>query len=218
MTVCDDVVRPCKALQWRDVLEINEALLVDVLLARGGAMARPELEAECIARGMKRVTFYSHLSYSPVITRYRRGVYGLRGVPVPPGTAEVLAPVVMRGRVLVDGGWIDSGRVWLGYRASKAMLSNGVCTVPVFFRSVLRGDYRILCNGLEYGLLRVAEYQGWGLGPLLRRASLWPGDVIVLEFSLTERKVDVKIGTEELLVEYQESAGSSGSVEAKYPK
>ena len=55
----------------------TERTMADVLKEHGPILERQRLEDLCTARGLKRDTFYVHLTYSPVIERYAQGVYGL---------------------------------------------------------------------------------------------------------------------------------------------
>ena len=82
------LIRP--AIGKRHLLTLNAPWPV-FLKEHGPVLERQRLEDLCTARGLKRDTFYIHLTYSPVIERFAQGVYGLRGSPVPPGLAESMA-------------------------------------------------------------------------------------------------------------------------------
>jgi hypothetical protein len=62
-----------------DVLESTELTLVTVLMQHGGTMERRELEALCLAAGMKVSSFNNRIAYSPIITERGYGRFGLRG-------------------------------------------------------------------------------------------------------------------------------------------
>lgn len=199
-------------LDWREVLAENEETLVEILLANEGVMTREALESEWVARGKSRASFYIHIGYSPVIVRHARGVYGVRGLPLPPGKVEDIQPLIKRkGRVLVDFGWLEKGRVWLGYRLSDAMVASGVGSIPSGFQEVLEGDFAIQDEeGDSFGTLRVKGTTGWGLSPLFRRTGAEAGDYLVLVLELQSREAVFELGEEEIL-ESARSGGSEGS-------
>jgi hypothetical protein len=68
-------------LDWRALLGSAEQILVSVLKERGGEMARDELEAACLSRGMKLSTFQTYLDYSPFVKKCEDGRFCLRGRP-----------------------------------------------------------------------------------------------------------------------------------------
>ena len=152
-------------LDYHEVLSDTESIIVGVLHEHGPVMERPKLEEVCLGKGLHRDTFYIHLTYSPVIARYARGVYGLRGAQVPPGLAESMVETRKKTRVLADYGWLADGRIFLSYKLSKGALSNGVVSVPAGMKSYLQGEFGLLiADGQSAGLLVIKDAQAWGLG------------------------------------------------------
>jgi hypothetical protein len=173
---------------WRKVLGRVEQALVSVLEEHGPLMDRAKLEAHCLGRGMKKSTFYVSLDTSPVIARFARGVYGLRGAPVPPGLVDSLIPKPRRGRVLLDYGWTPDRKVWLEFKLSTAMISTGVCTVPAAMRRFLQGRFDLKTgDGSRVGTLASKASSAWGLLPFFARRGGEPGDHFLIVFDLAAR-------------------------------
>jgi hypothetical protein len=63
-----------------DVLERTELTLFQALVRMGGQADRHDLEAACLASGMKASSFNNRIAYSPIVADLGHGLYGLRGV------------------------------------------------------------------------------------------------------------------------------------------
>ena len=63
-----------------DVLERTELTLFQALVRVGGQADRHDLEAACLAAGMKASSFNNRIAYSPIVVDLGHGLYGLRGV------------------------------------------------------------------------------------------------------------------------------------------
>jgi hypothetical protein len=63
-----------------DVLERTELTLLRALQAAGGQADRHDLEAACLAAGMKLSSFNNRIAYSPIIAELGHNRYGLRGI------------------------------------------------------------------------------------------------------------------------------------------
>jgi hypothetical protein len=182
-------------LDHRKALSQTEAMVVDVLRENGGILGRQQLEDLCIARGLKRQTFYVHLSYSPVIARYAPGVYGVRGAQVPPGLAESMVEPRRTTRVTADYGWLPDERIFVSYKLSEGVLSNGTVSVPAGIKTYLQGEFGLLqTNGQRVGRLTVKDTRGWGLGPFFRRRGGEPGDFFQILFDMKQRNASVILG------------------------
>jgi hypothetical protein len=167
-------------------LSPSEKTLWGVLRGTGAVMERSQLEAGCLAAGMSRPSFLSTLTYSPIVIRYAPQVYGLRGVPIPPGAVEsVNVPRVSRkGRLLQESGWAGDSRIRLVYKLTDGCVSNGIVSIPAAFTRFLEGDFRLLRLERPAGTLRCRQGQGWGLGPLFRRVGAEAGDTLTLEVDI----------------------------------
>jgi hypothetical protein len=182
---------------WAETLADTERTLAGVLKEHGPVLERQRLEDLCTARGLRRETFFIHLTYSPVIERFAQGVYGLRGSAVPPGLAESLATRRSKSKLIRDYGWKDDGRIEILYRLSKSVLSNGIVSVPAGIRQYVQGRFTLKTADLmEVGNLVVRDTSAWGLGPFFRRRGGEPGDTLTIRFDLKQRVVVVELGDE----------------------
>jgi hypothetical protein len=71
-----------------DVLERTELTLFRALGDAGGHADRHELEAACLAAGMKASSFNNRVAYSPIVADLGHGRYGLRGLRDEDGAAQ----------------------------------------------------------------------------------------------------------------------------------
>lgn len=77
-------------LDYREILGEVEETMARILMEEGPLLTGKDFEAKCVAAGMNQSTFYVYLGYSPIIARYARGVYGLRGADIPPVSLKAL--------------------------------------------------------------------------------------------------------------------------------
>ena len=184
-------------LDYREVLSDTESMVVSVLREHGPVMQRPKLEELCLGKGLQRDTFYIHLTYSPVIARYARGVYGLRGAQISPGLAESMVESRRKTRVLADYGWLPDGRIFLSYKLSEGSLANGIVSVPVGMKSYLQGEFKLLiADEQSAGRLVIKQSRAWGLGPYFRRRGGEPGDHFQIVFDTRQRVASVSLAEE----------------------
>ncbi len=183
-------------LNYLDVLADTERTFVAVFRETGPLVESRKLEQECLARGMNRATFMQYLTYSAIITRFARGVYGLRGTVVQPGMAESLVRERAQSRrVLADYGWLEDGRIFLTYKLSSGMLANGNVSVPASMKQYLSGAHQLhVAGGVPIGRLVVRDSQAWGLGPLFTRRGGDPGDSLRILFDLKTKTAIAELG------------------------
>jgi hypothetical protein len=79
LRVNDETVKGEPAVNPDDVLTQTEKEIVNMLSEHGGTKAGSELKSACLAMGVNRITFYRWLLYSPIISKYPGGLYGLIG-------------------------------------------------------------------------------------------------------------------------------------------
>ena len=117
------------------------------------------------------------ISNSPIITRLGIGVYGLRGAKLNPGAIEALKPKrpYFKHRVLIDDGWTNYGKIWLGFKLSKGLLSGGVFSIPSAMKQFLEGRYTFkVIDGSDIGNITIRNISGWNISPFFDRRG---GDV-----------------------------------------
>lgn len=201
----DRIVGGSQLPDWRKVLGNNERKLVQALFDFGPVMRRDDLERVAVdERGLNRSSFYIYLSYAPMIERYAPGVFGLRGSPVTAAEVDALIPQRVRHQVLQDQGWTANGRLWAAFRISPAAASTGILGAPAAVRAVTSGSYDLFAEDERPVGTLVIEQSMWGLSPFFRRWGVEAGDLVVLELDVSERRATVSVGTDELLLRYQE--------------
>ena len=196
----DEQVTVDQQSELEDALSPTEQKMVAVLAANDGMMGRDAFAAACRVTGIKDVTFSLYLTYSPIIERYARGVYGLRGRDVMPGEVEALIPKPTRqGRVLVDYGWTKTQEVLLIYKLSEGLISSGVASVPSSLQSLLAGKYSMRASdGATIGTLVIQRSSAWGLLPFFRRRGGDVGDYLSIAVDPKNHYALLSLGDESL--------------------
>jgi hypothetical protein len=193
--VHENIVRADPPLEQASILADTEKTFVAVFQKIGPLTELHKLEEECLRQGMNQTTFGIYLSNSPIISRFARGVYGLRGTEVPPGLAESLVVERRKTRVLSDYGWLEDEKIFLTYKLSSGTLANGIVSVPAGMKQHLSGPYELrVTDGAPIGRLVVKDSQAWGLGPLFRRRGGDPGDSLRILFNLKTRIATAELG------------------------
>jgi hypothetical protein len=182
-------------LEHANILADTEKTFVAVFREIGPLVELHKLEKECMKQGMNQTTFGINLSNSPIISRFARCVYGLRGTEVPPGLAESVVVERRKTRVLSDYGWTQDGKIFLAYMLSSGTISNGIVSVPSGMKQHLFGAYELrVAGGVPIGRLVVKDSQAWGLGPLFRRRGGDPGDSLRILFDLKTKTAVAELG------------------------
>jgi DNA-directed RNA polymerase alpha subunit len=83
-TVRDERVVRIRFIDEEEFLSAAEKTIVAVLREHGPLMSTVDLQDRCVQRGMPGTTCLNQLALSPVVKRYRSGIYGLRGAHVGP--------------------------------------------------------------------------------------------------------------------------------------
>jgi hypothetical protein len=192
-------------LDWEKVLAgANEWAICAVLKEHSPVLRTNELEKLCLELGMNEHSFNLFLAYSPIITKYAIGVYGLRGARIPPGLIESLTTVRTVGKLIMDYGWTSDGRIWLGISLSEAILRTGIFGIPAAMKRFIEGDFVLKsADGLTIGNLKIKDSGGWSLKPFFRRRGGEPGDCLVLTFHPSSREAVAYLGDEDLLEDFR---------------
>ena len=193
-------------LKWREVLADVERTICTILMEHGPVKQREVLEEMCLNAGINRDTFYIHLSYSPIITKYGIGLYGLRGAKVYPGYLESLASPRKVYKVLEDFGWTSEGKIWLALKLSQSVIISGVFNVPAAIKEYLQGHYALkTADDNPIGEIVVRDSRAWSLGPFFRRRGGEPSDYVVIVFDMVSREAFIYIGDIYLLDDFRPS-------------
>jgi len=205
-----NMISACPALNASEVLEKNstESIFFSILKNHGSVMLREDLEQACIQKGMNRATFYMYLGYSPIISKYAPGVYGLRGSQVLLSDIESIKPQRKFKKMLADYGWTSDGKIWIVFHLSASAITSGVLTIPSVMTKYLNSHYvlKVADNSL-IGPLTVKKYSCWNLRPLFKRRGGEPDDYLVLVFDNTSKEAIAHIGDADLLYHFQSAAG-----------
>jgi hypothetical protein len=172
---------------YRKTLGGTERAFVEIFLKNGPLITTPRLQELCEQAGVMRNTFFQYLSYSPIICRYKVGVYGLAGSQVTP--AQVNAQKLpQRSRGTLDYGW-DDGAVWIIVRLSRSTLQSGVLPFPGRLSGYLGGEFAATSpDSRAIAKLKIRNYAAWGASQILASMGVKPNEVIKLVINLKERK------------------------------
>jgi len=192
-------------LEFANILPETEKAFVEAFRRIGPLVEVHKLEEECLRQGMNQTTFGIVLSSSPIISRFARCVYGLRGTEVCPGLAESLVVERRMTRVLADYGWTPDGQIFLTYKLSSGTIANGIISIPAGMKQHLTGTFDLhVAEAAPIGRLVVKDSQAWGLGPLFSRRGGDPGDSLRIDFDLKTRVATAELG-QALLEEVNEA-------------
>lgn len=177
----------------------DEGIVVEVLRQLGGVAARRPLQRALEERGVSIPSAWRILVYSPLITRFAPGVYGLVGANPPFGMVDELKSLPTTEGGLIRHGWSPDRRLWIAYRLSEATLETGVVGLPAALATVLQGDFTITDTADASGFVRVNGHSIWGLRKLLPDADAEPGECLVLRFDVVGRRVEFEVGDESVV-------------------
>lgn len=214
----NNVVKAHPPLSWEETLEgTNEYDLVLALKTFGPVLTRADLETLCTNKGMNRSSFYIYIGYSPLIQRYSRGVYGLRGARVSVSHIESLrkkvekstkekARLLNTSRVLIDYGRSTDGTFWVIYRLSSNTIFSGVLTTPSPLKKYIHGEFNLYsADGALMGIIKSNNGSTWGLGSFFSRRGAEENDHLILIYDISSRAAKAELGTEELLDRFTEN-------------
>jgi len=191
-------------------LSETESRMVSTLRAHGPTLYRTEFQELCAKKGISRNTFSMYLWTNPLFSRVATGVYALTGADVSPVDVE---NCLRRNRASVpaiaDCGWTSAAKPWVALQMSPTIVASGVFPVPGSIRHFLLGRFTVeTTDGREIGRIQVAEQNSWGLGMMIRRCGIEPGDFVVLEFNLQDRRVRAYLGGPEIVESFCEKGSA----------
>jgi hypothetical protein len=199
ITIDGDSVTALTALDYRTILENTERTMVDIFHDHGPVLDRARAVELGEQHGLNRTTTGLYLGWSPVIQRLTTNRYALRGADVPAGTLEAMRNSTPRRRVQRGYGWRSSGRLWIGYVLSQAVIDSHVVGVPSGLKNELNGRYPLAAPNDDLGGITTDGANLWGLARLLRRYAAEDGDALIFEFDLAPGIVHALVGGRDLL-------------------
>jgi hypothetical protein len=134
-------------------------------------------------------------------------IWCLRGADVNPAAVEALRranALRPREKRVRDFGWTSEGKLWIA-TVVPASTQTFVFGAPSGTRSLLaRRKFAALSHdGVPFGTLGVTrDGSVYGLSAFQNQSGCDPGDILVIEFDLTESRVALVLGDEELLDRY----------------
>jgi len=188
--ICD------KGLPWETLFRGGELAMITILCDYEPMIDSQKFEKICIDSGLSHSAFFRHLTYSPAIVRYGRGLYSLVGANILPGYVESVQrdSRKRKKRVLLDYGW-HHGKIWLGYRLSRNMIQSGCFGIPKSMKNLFNREFILETEeGETMAKLVLTENGGWGLTKLFRRRGGEPGDYLTLIFDLDTKRVKGYMG------------------------
>jgi hypothetical protein len=192
----------------------TEATLFDVLRSHGPALVWDRFRDLCMAEGMNPITFSIYLSGSPIIARVAQGIYSLAGAHIPPGMVEELERETFASRKSPEWGWSPRGTLWYALRVNATVLTSGSIYVPSFLAEIAEGEWSPAVDGrLTDSVIKCNNRFLWGLRRPLLYAGAESGDVCILEFDISARKVSLHIGDEELADMWESGDGDAPAPE-----
>jgi len=195
-----------------------EQSFFDIFTRIGPVARREEIEEECMKIGMNRNSLYVYLSYSPIVERLAKGVYGLIGSSYTLADVEALTDKA-RGRVLIDHGWTSAGAIWTAFHLNSANIRSGIFNIPKSVSIyVPDGTYEMSAGDELLEPMKVRGGVIWGADKIFERRGGDAGDIFVVELNGGRKTGAFEIGGLDLLDRYSDEhirqATTSASVEA----
>jgi hypothetical protein len=202
--VNDDLIRTPNPVRAETVLNKVELTVFDIFRTEGPLLEGSELKKRCLERGVYRSTYMNCLTYSPILARYARGVYGLRGARVLPDELERFRSrtrPARRSTGTTKCAWSTDGVARITYTVSPGMLNCGVVAIPASVSDTVgAGRWPLFTvDGTQVGELTSRRGLAWGWLRHLRRSGRGPGDVMVLEIDRATGTAKIVVGGTELL-------------------
>ena len=206
--VVDDLVHPAVPLDYRRELGEFDRLLVDVLRSSPSAVLdRATIVRECLRRGAQAARVQIELTYSCVVEHVDINIWSLRGADINPSAIEALrkANALRPKEVRVRNfGWTPEGKLWIASAIPDATRPT-VIGCPAGTSEYLAGQKFVAFtqDKIPCGTIGITdEGTAYGFGPFQRLTGGDPGDILVVEFDLQERRAALLLGSEELLESY----------------
>lgn len=197
-------------LDWEKILAgTNSYLMVAILKKYGPVMTSLDFEKKCLELGVNRSTFWTYLSYSPLIANFDTNNYGLRGTKIPPMLIDYLKLYRRQTKVIKDYGWTGKGDIWILFNISESMFRTNIFNIPAAIKKYVQGDFILKTfDGSLIGPIKIKENAGWPLTQLFRRRGGEVDDYLIMLFDLQLREIKASIGDKDL--KYSLGIGDKG--------
>ncbi len=203
-----DSVRPTRPLDYRQELGPYDQAIVEVLRSSPSTVLdRATIIRECVARGVNPQSLNVDLTYSCLLEHIDTNIWTLRGSDVNPAAVEAvrqanaLRPKEKRVR---EFGWTRNGCLWIA-AVIPPITQPFVFGCPQGTRAYLAGQVfaGVMRDSTPCGKIRVTEEGNvHGFSVFQQISGCESGDIVVIEFNLTDQKATLLLGDEEFLDRY----------------
>ena len=204
--LADGDVSPLEPLSALDELgEVDKALL-DVFRATAtGVLDRKAVIEACVGRGLNENSVSLFLTYSPIVEHAGLDIWKLRGVRVDPAAVEALRqanalqPTEKR---LLSFGWRPDGKLWIAARLPYNRTSLVLGVPGTLKRYLVDSKFPAIDrdSGTLCGTISVNEGgTSFGYSTFLRISGAEQGDVMLCEYDLAARTVDLSLTEDSVL-------------------
>jgi hypothetical protein len=201
----EDQVRYARTLDYRQELGQSDQVLVDVLRSSPSTVLdRATILQQCAERGVNLQTAGVGLSYSCIAEHIDTNIWTLRGADINPAAVEALRranALRPRERRVRDFGWTPEGALWVA-AVVPPVVQTFVFGAPPGSRAYLAGQKfpAFMHDGIPCGTIGITEDGTvYGFSSFQQISGCEPGDIMVVEFNLSDRKATLVLGDEELL-------------------
>ena len=196
----DVVERIPEGLNWDDVLNPSEKLVLEIFKRRGSVLDSYTVSEEGIALGINENSLTIYKTYSPILWRPFAGYYAVVGSDIPVGLIEELERRKDRPtKPTLEFGWTADHRILIARRITDGIWLSGIAGIPSAVQKFVADDFSLFTFG-KHGLGSVTIREGnmFGLKPFLRMFGGDPGDILVLLFDPQKKRCDSWLGGNEL--------------------
>jgi hypothetical protein len=137
------------------------------------------------------------------ITKFKEGVYSIRGAKIPPGIIESISIKRKPKKVLQDYGWTNDGHIWIAFKLSEGLINTGICSIPSAMTNYIKGTFTLKATDETIiGHLTVKDNNAWGLRKLFERRGGELDDHLVLNFDPHGHTVKAYISSVDLIEDF----------------
>jgi hypothetical protein len=188
------------SLDWDNVLNPSEMLLLEIFDRRGPVLDSYTVSEEGIALGINENSLTIYKTYSPILWRPMPGYYSIVGANIPIGLIDELERRKERPRKpTLEFGWTADHRIMVARRLTEGVWLSGITTLPAAVQKFVKDDFSLFAFGKhKLGFITIREASIFGLKRFLRMFGGDPGDVLVLLFNPQNKRCDSWLGGNEL--------------------
>lgn len=191
-----------------------EEILISVLRANDNVLSWERFQELSVSAGLNPTTFGIYISNSPVIARIDRGIYSLVGANLEPGILEDLRSRSVQARKRIEHGWSSRGTLWCALPVNGIALGPGAAVLPQFVADLVEGEWLVQLAQRATGT--TVKCKGrflWSLRSSLLKLGAEFGDDCILEFNLSDRSLNIFVGSDETVERWEDGLEQSTPAE-----